>query len=77
MIQRITCHTRFGLLQDEEGFAKPMCPQQYTPNPKQEVVGLPEGAMLVTLTIENEWYSTMAIEDLDIYVGKHLRLLLL
>ena len=42
----------------------------YTEPEQQDVVGLPDGAMLVTLTIENEFYSTMAIEDLDIYVGE-------
>ena len=57
--------------QDEEGFYEAnVSSAVYTEPEQQEVVGLPEGAMLVTLTIENEWYSTMAIEDLDIYVGE-------
>ena len=57
--------------QDEEGFYEAnVSSAVYTEPDQQEVVGLPEGAMLVTLTIENEWYSTMAIEDLDIYVGE-------
>ena len=57
--------------QDEEGFYEAnVSSAVYTEPDQQEVVGLPEGAMLVTLTIENEFYSTMAIEDLDIYVGE-------
>ena len=57
--------------QEEEGFYEAnVSSAVYTEPEQQEVVGLPEGAMLVTLTIENEWYSTMAIEDLDIYVGE-------
>ena len=42
----------------------------YTESEQQEVVGLPDGALLVTITIENDWESTLAIEDLDIYVGE-------
>jgi len=57
--------------QDEEGFYEAnVSSAVYTEPEQQDVVGLPDGAMLVTLTIENEWYSTMAIEDLDIYVGE-------
>ncbi len=57
--------------QDEEGFYEAtVSTAVYTEPEQQDVVGLPDGAMLVTLTIENEFYSTMAIEDLDIYVGE-------
>ena len=57
--------------QDEEGFYEATVSSAvYTEPEQQDVVGLPEGAMLVTVTVENEWYSTMAIEDLDIYVGE-------
>ena len=57
--------------QDDEGFYEATVSSAvYTEPEQQDVVGLPEGAMLVTVTVENEWYSTMAIEDLDIYVGE-------
>ena len=57
--------------QDEDGFYEAnVSTAVYTEPEQQDVVGLPDGAMLVTLTIENEFYSTMAIEDLDIYVGE-------
>ena len=57
--------------QDEDGFfSATVSSAVYTEPEQQEVIGLPEGALLVTVTIENDWYSTMAIEDLDIYVGE-------
>ena len=57
--------------QDEDGFfSATVSSAVYTEPEQQEVVGLPEGALLVTVTIENDWESTLAIEDLDIYVGE-------
>ena len=57
--------------QDEEGFYEATVSSAvYTEPEQQDVVGLPEGAMLVTVTVENDFNSTMAIEDLDIYVGE-------
>ena len=57
--------------QDEDGFfSATVSSAVYTEPEQQEVVGLPDGALLVTITIENDWQSTLAIEDLDIYVGE-------
>ena len=57
--------------QDEDGFfSATVSSAVYTEPEQQEVVGIPEGALLVTVTIENDWESTLAIEDLDIYVGE-------
>ena len=57
--------------QDEEGFYEATVSSAvYTEPEQQDVVGLPDGAMMVTITIENQMYSTLAIEDLDIYVGE-------
>jgi len=57
--------------QDEDGFfSATVSSAVYTEPEQQEVVGLPDGALLVTITIENDWESTLAIEDLDIYVGE-------
>ena len=57
--------------QDENGFfSAQVTSAVYTEPDQQEVVGLPDGAMLVTIKIENDWESTLAIEDLDIYVGE-------
>ena len=57
--------------QDEEGFYEATVSSAvYTEPEQQDVVGLPEGAMLVTVTVENDFNSTMSIEDLDIYVGE-------
>ena len=57
--------------QDEDGFfSATVSSAVYTEPEQQEAVGLPEGALLVTVTIENDWESTLAIEDLDIYVGE-------
>ena len=57
--------------QDEDGFfSATVSSAVYTEPEQQEVIGLPEGALLVTVTIENDWESTLPIEDLDIYVGE-------
>jgi len=57
--------------QDEDGFfSAQVTSAVYTEPDQQDVVGLPDGAMLVTIKIENDWESTLAIEDLDIYVGE-------
>jgi|TARA_X000001388_G_scaffold74159_1_gene66734 hypothetical protein len=57
--------------QDEDGFfSAEVTSAVYTEPDQQDVVGLPDGAMLVTIKIENDWESTLAIEDLDIYVGE-------
>ncbi len=57
--------------QDEDGFfSATVSSAVYTEPDQQEVVGLPEGAMLVTIKVENDWQSTASIEDLDIYVGE-------
>ena len=56
--------------QDEDGFfSAEVTSAVYTEPDQQDVVGLPDGAMLVTIKIENDFESTLAIEDLDIYVG--------
>jgi len=57
--------------QDEDGFfSATVSSAVYTEPEQQEVIGLPDGALLVTVTIENDWESTLPIEDLDIYVGE-------
>ena len=57
--------------QDEDGFfSAKVTSAVYTEPDQQDVVGLPDGAMLVTIKVENNWESTLAIEDLDIYVGE-------
>ncbi len=57
--------------QDEDGFfSATVSSAVYTEPEQQDVVGLPEGAMLVTITVENSWESMLNIEDLDIYVGE-------
>jgi hypothetical protein len=57
--------------QDEDGFfSATVSSAVYDEPDQQEVVGLPEGAMLVTIKVENDWQSTASIEDLDIYVGE-------
>ena len=56
--------------QSEEGFySATVSSAVYTEPEQQEVVGLPEGAMLVMINVENDAESMLAIEDLDIYVG--------
>ena len=57
--------------QSEEGFySATVSSAVYTEPEQQEVVGLPEGAMLVMINVENDEESMLAIEDLDIYVGE-------
>ena len=57
--------------QDEDGFfSAKVTSAVYTDPDQQDVVGLPDGAMLVTIKVENDLESTLAIEDLDIYVGE-------
>ena len=57
--------------QDEDGFfSATVSSAVYDEPDQQDVVGLPEGAMLVTIKVENDWQSTASIEDLDIYVGE-------
>ena len=57
--------------QSEEGFySATVSSAVYTEPEQQEVVGLPEGAMLVMIEVENDVESMLAIEDLDIYVGE-------
>ncbi len=57
--------------QSEEGFyAATVSSAVYTEPEQQDIVGLPEGAMLVTISVENDAESMLAIEDLDIYVGE-------
>ena len=57
--------------QSEEGFyAATVFSAVYTEPEQQDIVGLPEGAMLVTISVENDAESMLAIEDLDIYVGE-------
>ena len=57
--------------QSEEGFySATVSSAVYTAPEQQEVVGLPEGAMLVMINVENDAESMMAIEALDIYVGE-------
>ena len=57
--------------QDEDGFfSAEVTSAVYTEPDQQDVVGLPDGAMLVTIKVENDLQSTLAIEDLDIYVGE-------
>ena len=57
--------------QDEEGFYEATVSSAvYTDPEQQDIVGLPDGAMLVTIDIRNSEESTLAIEDLDIYVGE-------
>jgi hypothetical protein len=57
--------------QDEEGFYEATVSSAvYTEPEQQDIVGLPDGAMLVTIDVRNSEESTLAIEDLDIYVGE-------
>ena len=57
--------------QSEEGFySATVSSAVYTEPEQQDIVGLPEGAMLVTISVENDAESMLAIEDLDIYVGE-------
>ena len=57
--------------QSEEGFySATVSSAVYTESEQQDIVGLPEGAMLVTINVENDEESMLAIEDLDIYVGE-------
>ena len=57
--------------QSEEGFySATVSSAVYTEPEQQDIVGLPEGAMLVTINVENDEESMLAIEDLDIYVGE-------
>jgi hypothetical protein len=57
--------------QSEEGFySATVSSAVYTEPEQQDIVGLPEGAMLVTINVENDAESMLAIEDLDIYVGE-------
>ena len=57
--------------QSEEGFySATVSSAVYTEPEQQDIVGLPEGAMLVTINVENDAESLLAIEDLDIYVGE-------
>ena len=57
--------------QSEEGFySATVSSAVYTEPEQQEVVGLPDGAMLVMINVENDEESMLAIEDLDIYVGE-------
>ena len=57
--------------QSEEGFySATVSSAGYTEPEQQDIVGLPEGAMLVTINVENDEESMLAIEDLDIYVGE-------
>ena len=61
--------------QDEDGFfSATVSSAVYTEPEQQEVIGLPEGALLVTVTIENDWESTLPIEDLDCRRGGRSRL---
>ena len=57
--------------QSEEGFySATVSSAVYTEPEQQDVVGLPEGAMLVMIDVKNDAESLLAIEDLDIYVGE-------
>ena len=57
--------------QSEEGFySATVSSAVYSETEQQDVVGLPEGAMLVMINVENDEESMLAIEDLDIYVGE-------
>ena len=57
--------------QNEEGFYEATVSSAvYTEPEQQDIVGLPDGAMLVTVDVRNSEESTLAIEDLDIYVGE-------
>ena len=57
--------------QSEEGFySATVSSAVYIEPEQQDIVGLPEGAMLVTINVENDEESMLAIEDLDIYVGE-------
>ena len=57
--------------QSEEGFySATVSSAVYSEPVQQDVVGLPEGAMLVMINVENDEESMLAIEDLDIYVGE-------
>ena len=57
--------------QSEEGFySATVSSAVYSEPEQQDVVGLPDGAMLVMINVENDEESMLAIEDLDIYVGE-------
>ena len=57
--------------QDEEGcYSATVSSAVYSEPEQQDVVGLPDGAMLVMISVENDEESMLAIEDLDIYVGE-------